>query len=156
MACNVYFCPSHQTLKPIYKKILQAAAQNWYLYGLVITEAEMVNTFFKEIEKRLQRPLKEEDFSGNQACLETIRKFLRLKLDWPYRSSKCKGPANYFFKDPEYAPPLIAYHSIGEAPSGYDPILRALHTEIDSPDTLKNAECTIEKLIEQLQMTIYN
>ena len=154
MACNVYFCPSHRSLKPIYKKILQQAAPDWYLYGLMITESEMVESFFQAVERRLQRPLKEKDFSGNQASVETLRAFLKLKLDWPYRSSTCKGPANYFFKDPKSAPPAIQYESIGEAPSRYDPILRALNTVIDSGDDLRNAEDAIKKRIERLQATI--
>lgn len=49
-----------RTLKPIYKKILQEAAPDWYLYGLMLTEAEMVGTFFREVERRLQRSLKKE------------------------------------------------------------------------------------------------
>ncbi len=60
MACNLYFCPSHWSLKPIYKKILQETEPDWYLYGLMITEAEMVGTFFQEVERRLQRSLKKE------------------------------------------------------------------------------------------------
>ena len=154
LACSAYFCPSHRTLKPHYKKILQAAAQNWYLYGLMITEAEMVKTFFEEVERRLQRPLNEKDFPANGSGLDIIREFLNLKLDWPYRSPTCKGPANYFFKDPEYAPPSIAYDSIGKAPSRYDLILRALHTAIEDKNTLKKAEGAIEKLIERVQATI--
>ena len=136
------------------EKILQQAAPDWYLYGLMITESEMVESFFQAVERRLQRPLKEKDFSGNQASVETLRAFLKLKLDWPYRSSTCKGPANYFFKDPKYAPPAIQYESIGEAPSRYDPILRALNTVIDSGDDLRNAEDAIKKRIERLQATI--
>ena len=114
----------------------------------------MVRTFFEEVERRLQRPLNEKDFPANGSGLDIIREFLNLKLDWPYRSSTCKGPANYFFKDPEYAPPSIAYDSIGEAPSRYDPILRALHTAIEDKNTLQKAEGAIEKLIERVQATI--
>jgi hypothetical protein len=154
MACNVYFCPSCRGLPAVYKEILRKVSRDWYLYGLVITETEMVKTFFKEVERRLRRSLKKEDILGNKPCMEVIGEFLNLKLDWPYRSVSYNGPLNYFFKDQKYSPPAIRHDNIGEARSKYDPILRALNTSIDSGSVLPKAECAIEQLVARLHTMI--
>ena len=53
MACRIYFCPSHETLARTWKKIVQKTAGGWYLYGLVITEDELLSGFFSAVEKAI-------------------------------------------------------------------------------------------------------
>ena len=46
MTCRVYFCPSATKLPKDYAKIVKMLADNWYDYGLIITETKLLQAFF--------------------------------------------------------------------------------------------------------------
>jgi hypothetical protein len=149
MACRVYFCPSYHHLSRVYKEIVRKAAGDWYLYGLVITETEMLSTFFKEVERRLKRPITKEDILANRKCLGAVREFFELKVHWPFRPDPFSGLGNYFFGDQLYPNPPITYEAIGETTSGYDVIMRALVSTFDSANELHRAESLLDGLIDK-------
>ncbi len=150
MACRVYFCPSCHNLPRAYKEIVQEVSEDWYLYGLVITETKMLSAFFREVERRLKKPVRKEDIVGNKRRMETVREFLRLKLDWPYQSQPSTGLGNYFFEDQLYPKPTVNYEAIGKPPSRYDAILRELVSSFDSGDALHRAEALLDRLFDRL------
>ncbi|QTA84875.1 hypothetical protein [Desulfonema magnum] len=155
MACRIYFCPSYRCLPAAYKDILRHVSEDWYLYGLMITETEMVSAFFSEVETRLGRLLKKEDIVGNEKRTEIIREFLRLKTDWPFRSGTSKNLCNYFFEDKLYSVPPVNYADIGTTPSRYDPFLKALRSSFDSADALQRAESLLDQLFERLVQSLF-
>ena len=55
MACRIYFCPSHRVLPQRFKIVARAAIDNWCTYGLIITECNLINACFKEIDYRPSR-----------------------------------------------------------------------------------------------------
>lgn len=154
MACRIYFCPSHETLAPAWKKIVQKTAGGWYLYGLVITEDELLAGFFGAIEKAICRSLVEEDIAGDPACAAALRKFFHLKCSWPHWPADIAGPVNYFFNDRQRTRPAVAYPTSCSRPSPYDAIFMALGTVFETEDALKEAEdsirgplsCIVERL----------
>ncbi|MDY6951883.1 MAG: hypothetical protein SWE60_10240 [Thermodesulfobacteriota bacterium] len=149
MACRVYFCPSHYHLSDSIKQIVRKAAKDWYLYGLVITETEMLRAFFQEVERRLNGPIKEKQVLGSVECLKAFREFLQLKSHWPFRPKASKVLGNYFFEDKLYEKPPINYKALGETTSRYDPILRALASRFDSVSSLREAEALLDGLIDR-------
>lgn len=154
MACSVYFCPSHYRLPAVFKEIVCEAARDWYLYGLVITETEMLRAFFQDVERRIKRPITREDMLENGKCLEAVREFLELKLYWPFRINSVKGLCNYFFTDKLYPLPTVDYEAIGESTSRYDVILRGLGSHFDSENELRSAENLLDGLIDNLASNI--
>lgn len=150
MACRIYFCLSCHNLQKAYKEIVREVSEDWYLYGLIITEVEMLNAFFQELEKRLEKPIRKEDIIGNQRRMETVRDFFALKLDWPFRSRPGTGLCNYFFEDQLYPKPPLNYEAIGTLPSRYDTILRELLSSFDSPDELHRAEALLDRIFARL------
>ncbi len=151
LACRMYFCPSCHRLPRTYKAILREVAEDWYLYGLLITEREMLNAFFQEIEARLGRLLKKADIVGNPRHIEMVRKFMALKVNWPFRRRPGAGLCNYFFEDRLYSRPRISYKAIGETPSRYDTILRELGSSFDSTESLHKAEHMLDRLFSRLK-----
>lgn len=150
MACRIYFCPSCHNLQKAYKEIVREVSEDWYLYGLIITEAEMLNAFFQELERRLKKPVRREDIIGNQKRMGTVRDFFALKLDWPFRSRPGIGLCNYFFEDRLYPKPPLNYEAIGTPPSRYDTILRELLSSFDSAEELLRAEALLDGLFDRL------
>ncbi len=154
MACRIYFCPSCYNLPSVYKEIVRDAARDWHIYGLVITETDMLNTFFQEVEKRLNFPITKEAILKNKKCLEAVCEFLELKLHWPFRPHLFTGLGNYFFRDKLYSTPLINFKEIGATPSRYDTILRGLVSRFDSVYELRRADDLLDGIIDRLASNI--
>ena len=154
MACRVYFCPSYNQLPRVYKEVVREAATDWYLYGLVITETKMLNSFFREVERRIKRSITKEEILEDEKCLETVREFLQLKIHWPFRPNPFSKLGSYFFEDRLYSTPAIDYETMGESTSRYDNILRELLSQFDSPKALHRAENLLHDLMDTLASNV--
>lgn len=149
MACRVYFCPSHHGLSPRVKEIVRQAATNWYIYGLVITETQMLNAFFQAVEERIHRRVEKEDII-DQTCLNAVRAFFNLKISWPYRHDPYDGLCHYFFRDNLYPKPCLDYGIAERRGSKHNVILRALGSYFFSENQLREAEEAIDGIINVL------
>ncbi len=150
MACRVYFCPTCYHLPAAFKEIVRETASNWYVYGLVITETKLLNTIFKEVENRLNRPLTANSLLKNNGGLETVRELLDLKINWPFRRRFSSGPANYFFEDQLYSRLPINYETTGNTVSRYNNLLQELESHFNSAKDLQAAEDLIDGLINKV------
>lgn len=150
MACRVYFCPTYHHLPAAFKEIVCETTNNWYAYGLVITETKLLNTVFEEVEKRLNRPLTKNDILKNKNALEAVRKLLDLKINWPFKRRSSPGPANYFFEDRLYPRPPVNYKTIGQFVSRHDTMLQELESHFNSANELHAAEDLIDNLLESI------
>lgn len=153
MACRVYFCPAHHQLSAAVKDIVCRAATNWYGYGLIVTEAEMLNAFFQAVEGRIGRRVEQEDIIDD-TCLNAVRAFLDLKISWPYREHPRHGLCHYFFRDNLYPRPSLDYAVAGLGKSKYDVILRALGSCFFSASRLRDAEDLIDGIVDMLATAI--
>jgi hypothetical protein len=154
MACRIYFCPTYYNLPSVFKEIVRVTASNWYVYGLIITEAKLLNTIFEEVEKRLNRSLTQKDILKNKNTLEAVRKLLDLKINWPFRRRSSSGPTNYFFEDRLYSRLPINHETIGEPVSRYDILLQEMESHFNSANDLQAAEDLIDELINKLVSNI--
>ena len=149
LACEVYFCPSSRLLSPALKTMVKEAVDDWYDYGLVITEEKLLSRFLFRVETALGRSLTEKDLGQNSRYLEIVREFLSLKQNWPYRRRPDPGPCNYFFNDDRYRKPPVDYENLDRI-SPYDDIFCELISSFDSPGSLKTAEDYMQDLIDRL------
>jgi hypothetical protein len=149
MACRIYFCPSHEALLPAWKRIVQRTSGSWYLYGLVITEDELLGGIFSAIETRIGRPLAEEDITDRPDCIAAMHRLLRLKCDWPHRPRHIPGPVNYFFKDRSRTRPPVVYPA-SRGSHVFDAMFRALGSVFDSEAALADAEARIRGPISEI------
>ena len=149
LACREYFCPSCRLLAPAVKTLVRAACDDWYLYGIAITEERLLSAFFGEVERRLGRPLPTAPGEMRPEALAAVAAFLRLKLGWPFRGPGWKGPAHYIFTDGLHPRPAVDYARLGAAPSPYDAILHELESQPGSPAELRAAEAAIERALQR-------
>ncbi|MBI5843146.1 MAG: hypothetical protein HZB23_00580 [Deltaproteobacteria bacterium] len=147
-ACQTYFCPTHRDLYDEYKKIVQAVRPDWYLYGLVITEKEMLENFFSAASARLGKPLTADFIAESPKRVEAVLEFLRLKESWPFRPKDSPRICHYFFRDGLYPDTPIPYGEMGADRSCLDPVLRALGSRISSALELDRAEEMIYGILE--------
>ncbi len=149
-ACASYFCPTCSELPKRYKQILRICSQNWYIYGLIVTETKMLNNFFNIIEEKNGKKLLPEKFKNNEDLQKTLFNFFNLKNRWEFRPSGFNKLGNYFFKDNLYPRTPIDYRKLGVETSNFDEILLALGSEFNSIEDLIEAESVITTKIDEI------
>lgn len=143
LACRTYFCQTTKTLASRWKRLLRAVLDNWYDYGLVVTETELLTAIFEHLESRLGRSL-DVALVADKAAAASLRQVLTLKSRWPFRPSSHFTACHYLFKDNAYPKPAISYEKLGAAPSQYDGILRQMPSAFENREELTMAEALVE------------
>jgi hypothetical protein len=101
-ACRSYFCPTTQSLPTRYLTILRGLWDDWYPYGLIITEHRLLNALFTTLESRIARPLGPDDFPIHSEASRCLRELVGVKLAWPYRCNDAPGPRHFVFENGLY------------------------------------------------------
>lgn len=151
MTCHIYFCPSTRLLPLRYKQIVRGVLDDWYLYGLLVTETKLLIALFEELESRISRPLYAPEFTARTACREALKYLFLLRVSWPFRSPQNHRIANYFFNDHLYARPLIKAAAQGQSISRYRLILQELETDSRSEQILRQAEMYLDDRFNLVQ-----
>lgn len=141
-ACRTYFCPSTSKLAAVYTSIILHAIDDWYVFGLIVTEHSLLTAYFKEMESLLGRDLTLSDYSQSIGARNAFREFAELKSTWPYRRENAPGPCNFFFENGLYPRPEVFRSTPDIRLSPYEIILRELDSgfstreEVDAADQL--------------------
>lgn len=147
-ACRTFFCASTRTMEKRYKQIIRLVCDDWFAYGLVVTENVLMSACFKSIEEELGSPLNPADLAGRQAACTALKNLLQLKVDWPFRPPTRPTACHYIFNGTDYPKPAIDYADLLVEPSAYDGILTELVSFFDTVTQLKTAEAMIQKSID--------
>lgn len=150
MTCNMYFCPTCREVPERYKQILRYAADDWYSYGLLITEKEVINCFFENIEKDLGKNIDPCNIRFSDDFYGAVRSLMDLKIEWPFRKSGIL--VNYFFNDGIGTAPEIELKN--GLPNRWDPVLKAFRSEISCMEEFNQAVCILEKTAASIARTI--
>jgi hypothetical protein len=156
-ACRTYFCPATNKLHPVYQSILRQSIDNWYDFGLIVTEHALMTAYFKEVESRLGRHIEVIDYTQNIAATDALREFAELKSiksKWPYRRDDSPGPCNFFFENGLYPRPAVFRASPDIWLSSYEIILRELDTGFSSAKEIAAAEQLLDDLFLKTERAI--
>ena len=85
MACQGFFCRSYRELSRAEKWVILGTIHDWYLYGMVISDANYARSFFRLAEERLGLQIDPAKLVAPPAS-RLVHEFFRLKIDWPYRN----------------------------------------------------------------------
>ncbi len=146
LACRTYFCPSTNTLPTVYQSILTQTIDNWYVWGLIVTEHALLIAYFKEVESRLGRNVTECDYTHNIVAADAFREFAELKSKWPYRRDNSPGACNFFFENGLYPRPDVIRATPDIRQSPYEKILRELDSGFSSGKEIDEADQLLEDL----------
>ena len=84
MACQGFFCRAFRELSSGEKKVILKTVQDWYLYGLVISDVDFTKGFFRLAEERFGRRIDPVRLLTPGAS-ELLHDFFHWKIDWPFR-----------------------------------------------------------------------
>lgn len=153
-ACRTYFCPATNRPEARHKRLVRAILNDWHLYGLVITEIDLISSFFKQIEQISGQRLDDALASRNPAVVAPLVDLLRLKINWPYRPKGSDTPCHYFFFDIQYEKPAVDYKRLKAAPSIYDSIFKELVSQFDHSEDLNRAEQMVQERIDAVMRVL--
>jgi hypothetical protein len=137
--CQGHQCPSHSYLSKEEKKAVMNAVDDWYLYGLVITDIDLVKDFLEKAAVTLGSTIQAHRIRGG-APRKALAEFFSLKETWPFRSRGSRF-GKYAFSYAEYRIAKIDYARLGlTRASPFDGILSSLGSEFSSARELKEAE----------------
>jgi hypothetical protein len=143
LACRTYFCATTKKLRPRWKLVLRQVLDDWYLFGLVATEMELLAAIFEHLESRMGRPL-DVSLVAQAHAGKPLRQLLSLKCRWPFRPSSHPTACHYLFDDNAYPKPVVDYRRLGTAPSIYDSILSHMPSDFRNEQALRQAEALVE------------
>lgn len=146
-ACRSYFCPSARKLPAVYLSILTQTIDNWYDYGLLVTEHALLTAYFREVEFRLGRHITVSDYADKPKASDGLREFAQLKSRWPYRRDDSPSPCNFFFENGLYPRPAVFRKIPGIQPSIYENIFRELDTGFSSAEEITAADRLLDELL---------
>ncbi len=155
LACREYFCPPCRNLSADRKEIVRAVCTDWYLYGLVITDAAFLDAVCSEVDRRLGRNLHLKEIQENSGAAKAMKFFFDLRQSWSFRAVGWKGPGTYFFKDATYPPIPIEYEKLGCAVSRHDALFQALGSGFKSREALETAEVILESSFSRLTKCLW-
>lgn len=144
--CAGHFCLSYTYLTPMEQVAVLKALDDWYLYGLVITDLDLVKEFFKEVQTRLGDSIRYEKLK-KERTLMALREFFKLKENWKFAASKNRL-GKYYFSRGEYQTARLEYEERWQIkPSRFDKILLSLSSDFSSPQDVQEAELLIAEKI---------
>lgn len=143
MACRTFFCATTKNLAPRWKQVLRLVLDDWHLFGLVVTETELLTAIFARLESLIGRPL-DASMAARDPVAASLKHLLRLKCRWPFRPASHGTACHYLFSDDAHPKPAVDYHRLNAAPSIHDPILRQMPSVFSDEPALRQAEALIE------------
>jgi len=144
--CHEHFCPGYGCLTTPEQHAVVSAVQDWYLYGLVITDIDLVKEFFRHVENTLGESVKPARLA-NPDLRHSLLNFFTLKEHWQYKAAENRL-GKYYFSASEYAIARIDYRDRWGVPeSRFDKILVSLESEFSSYAQLRAAEDLLQEKI---------
>lgn len=145
--CAGHLCPSHHFIPLSQQLIILKIIDDWYLYGLCLTDIDLVVTYFRLIADRIGQELKPDVFE-DKALKDVVLEYFKWKTTWPFRSSEVNRLGKYYFDGSQYMISHINYEKFSRDISPLNPILLSLSSEIHSADELAEAENMVWNNIE--------
>lgn len=145
--CDGHFCPSYHYLTSEEKRALLFVLDDWYLYGLCVTDIDLVKSYFRLVSDRLFATPRPEKMKADP-LRHLVRKFFELKLLWPYRDPAVNRLGKYYFDGSQYMIDRIDYEGLGCEKSPFDSIFLSLSSRFASREELEAAERVIQGHID--------
>ena len=146
--CDGHFCPSYYYISQEEKLSLLNIFDDWYLYGLVITDIDLVKSYFKLISDSIYEVPPPDVFQAGR-LRDLASAFFSLKLTWPFRSPEANRFGKYYFDGSQYMIHFIDYEALGRERSRFDRIFLSLSSEFGTHQEIMRAEEIIQSHIDR-------
>jgi hypothetical protein len=145
--CNDHFCPSYHYISRAEQQALLHIFDDWYLYGLCLTDIDLVKTYFQLIGNAVGE-MPDPALFRKDPIRRVAGDFFLMKLSWPFRSPDVNRFGKYYFDGSQYMIHHIDYDALGCDRSVFDRIFLSLSSIFASADVLRQAEAIIRNHIE--------
>jgi hypothetical protein len=146
--CEGHLCPSYHYLTKAEQLALINITDDWYLYGLCVTDIDLVKSYFRMLsEKVCEMP--SPDIFKEGVFREIVLRFLSFKISWPFRSNATNRFGKYYFDGSEYMINRIDYEKLGCKRSQFDSIFISLSSEFKNMQELREGEILIQRNIDE-------
>lgn len=149
-ACRSYFCPATAALPQRYGKILQAVLDDWYAYGLMITEHQLLRAVFEVLEDQVGRMVTPKDFRTGREASACLRDLLDVKRSWPYRRADARGVCHFPFENGLYPRQAVDWPGAYRPGRRYQVIFRELESGFGSEADVRRAEKLLADQVEKV------
>lgn len=146
--CDSHFCPSYHYISPAEKKALINVLDDWYLFGLCVTDIDLVKEYFRLISEEVGEMPHPDSFL-RPALKDSASRFFELKVSWPFRSRAANRFGKYYFEGTQYMIHFIDYEKLGCGRSRYNAVFLSLASEFASAGEIAEAERLLENHIKE-------
>jgi len=150
--CDGHFCPSYSFLNRTEKLALIDILDDWYLYGLCVTDIDLVKEYFRHLGDLLGEAPAPVMFR-EESVRAIARRFFEYKLVWPFRSAQVNRFGRFYFDGSQHMIRPIDYAALGCERSRFDGIFLSLSSEFRNPEELREAEGMMRENIQALAET---
>ncbi len=145
--CDGHFCPSYHYISRDEKTALLHILDDWYLYGLCVTDIDLVKEYFRLISEAVSEMPHPGRFAEG-GLRQIAARFFSLKLSWPFRSPDVNRFGKYYFDGSQYMINHIDYHSLGCERSRFDRIFLSLSSDFKTSEEIRHAERLVQSHID--------
>ncbi len=153
--CAGHLCPSYHYISEAEKQALIYILDDWYLYGLCLTDIDLVKNYFRLISEGVHEMPPPSRFKGG-ILREIAHRFFSFKTSWPFRSDATNRFGKYYFDGSQYMISRIDYEALGCERSRFDAFFLSLCTEFQSPEEVRRAEAMIQAGIDEFVQSYAN
>ncbi|HYA12926.1 MAG TPA: hypothetical protein VEF33_01170 [Syntrophales bacterium] len=146
--CEGHLCLSYHYLTRDEKLALVNVTDDWYLYGLCVTDIDLAKSYFRMVSERVCEMPSPERFKES-AFKDIVLRFFSFKISWPFRSYASNRFGKYYFDGSEYMINRIDYEALGCERSRFDSIFLSLSSDFKNLRELKEAENLIQANIDE-------
>lgn len=137
--CAGHICPSHYFIPGNQVQILLKIIDDWYLYGLCLTDIDLVVEYFRLLADLIGEELKPDVFK-NDVLRNIVREYFNWKINWPFRSEETNRLGKYYFDGSQYMISYINYEKLGRETSRFNKIFMSLSSTFANAKELEAAE----------------
>ncbi len=146
--CEGHFCLSYYYLTSKEQELVIRTIDDWYLYGLTITDIDLVKGVFQVLSDSVGEAIDPLKVSKSKRLTKIVRSFFELKLRWKFRDLRKSQFGKYLFKGEEYEEIEIPYQKLGRKKSPYHFILLSYGSSFKNSEELDEAESIIERKVK--------
>lgn len=146
--CDGHFCPSYHYISSLEKRSLLHILDDWYLYGLCVTDIDLVKEYFRLICEAVYE-MPSPDCFRQPSLRDAARRFFSFKVSWPFRSEAVNRFGKYYFDGSQYMIHHIDYESLKVPTSRFNKIFLSLSSEFRDASDVQKAENLIQGTIDE-------
>jgi hypothetical protein len=146
--CDESRCTAYFYLRDAEALLVAETVDDWYLYGLCVTDLDLVKEFFNITSVMLSDNVNAEKVRSRENLKEIFQQYLLLKERWKF-SRNGNRFGKYVFKQQNYLIHRIDYASLSANPSRFDKIFNSLGSEFKNKSELIEAEELLEQIFQR-------